>query len=67
MCIGIGSLFLISVFINLGGITGIIPLTGITFPFISQGGSSLLIFSICIGFVLNISADEKKKNYQLNY
>lgn len=61
MCIGIGSLFLISVFINLGGITGIIPLTGITFPFISQGGSSLLIFSICIGFVLNISADEKKK------
>ncbi len=65
MCIGIGSLFLISVFINLGGITGIIPLTGITFPFISQGGSSLLMFSICIGFVLNISADEKKKSYQL--
>ncbi|MGX7196116.1 FtsW/RodA/SpoVE family cell cycle protein [Enterococcus olivae] len=67
MCIGIGALFLISVFINLGGITGVIPLTGITFPFISQGGSSLLMFSICIGFVLNISADEKKKAYQLNY
>ena len=61
MCIGIGSLFLLSVFINLGGITGVIPLTGITFPFISQGGSSLLMFSVCIGFVLNISADEKKK------
>lgn len=61
MCIGIASLFLISIFINLGGITGIIPLTGITFPFISQGGSSLMMFSICIGFVLNISADEKKK------
>ena len=61
MCIGIGSLFLLSIFINLGGITGIIPLTGITFPFISQGGSSLLMFSICIGFVLNISADEKRK------
>jgi len=62
MCIGIGSLFLISVFVNLGGITGIIPLTGITFPFISQGGSSLLMFSISIGFVLNISADEKKQS-----
>lgn len=62
MCIGIGSLFLISVFVNLGGITGIIPLTGITFPFISQGGSSLIMFSVCIGFVLNISADEKKQN-----
>lgn len=67
MCIGIGALFLISVFVNLGGITGVIPLTGITFPFISQGGSSLLMFSICIGFVLNISADEKKKAYQLTY
>lgn len=65
MCLGIGMLFLISVFINLGGITGIIPLTGITFPFISQGGSSLLMFSICIGFVLNISADERRKQYQM--
>ncbi len=65
MCLGIGVLFLVSVFINLGGITGIIPLTGITFPFISQGGSSLLMFSICIGFVLNISADERKKQYRL--
>ncbi|MEG0293326.1 FtsW/RodA/SpoVE family cell cycle protein [Enterococcus sp.] len=65
MCYGIGGLLLISVFVNLGGITGIIPLTGITFPFISQGGSSLLTYSICIGFVLNISADEKRKKYQL--
>lgn len=65
MCLGIGVLFLVSVFVNLGGITGIIPLTGITFPFISQGGSSLLMFSICIGFVLNISAAERKKQYQL--
>lgn len=65
MSIGIGVLFLVSVFVNLGGITGIIPLTGITFPFISQGGSSLLAFSICIGFVLNISADERKKEYGL--
>ncbi len=67
MCMGIGSLFLVSVFVNLGGITGIIPLTGITFPFISQGGSSLLMFSIAVGFVLNISADEKKKMYEETY
>ncbi|MDA9462287.1 FtsW/RodA/SpoVE family cell cycle protein [Enterococcus mundtii] len=62
LCIGIGSMFLIQVFVNLGGITGIIPLTGITFPFLSQGGSSLLMLSICVGFVLNISADEKRKS-----
>ncbi|WP_086347744.1 FtsW/RodA/SpoVE family cell cycle protein [Candidatus Enterococcus clewellii] len=61
LCIGIGAMLLIQVFINLGGITGIIPLTGITFPFLSHGGNSLLIISVSIGFVLNISADEKRQ------
>lgn len=65
LCIGISSMFLIQVFVNLGGITGIIPLTGITFPFLSQGGSSLLMLSICVGFVLNICADEKRKSLGL--
>lgn len=63
MCIGIGALFLVQIFVNLGGVLGIIPLTGVTFPFLSQGGSSLLMLSICIGFVLNISAEEKRKKY----
>lgn len=54
-------MLLIQVFINLGGITGVIPLTGITFPFLSHGGNSLLIISVAIGFVLNISADEKRQ------
>lgn len=63
MCIGIASLFIIQIFINLGGISGIIPLTGITFPFLSQGGSSLLCLSICVGLALNISADEKRQRF----
>lgn len=63
MCIGIGGMILIQTFINIGGITGIIPLTGVTFPFLSQGGSSLITLSIAIGFALNISADEKKNQY----
>lgn len=62
MCIGIGTMLLLQIFINIGGITGIIPLTGVTFPFLSHGGNSLLIVSISIGFVLNISADEKRQN-----
>ncbi|MGY3730521.1 FtsW/RodA/SpoVE family cell cycle protein [Lactococcus termiticola] len=61
MSIGIASLLLIQIFINLGGAIGIIPETGVTFPFISQGGSSFLILSIGIAFVLNISADEKRR------
>lgn len=65
ICLGVGSLFLIQIFINLGGITGLIPLTGITFPFFSQGGSSLIVLSACVGLVLNISSDEKKKKLML--
>lgn len=63
MCIGIAGMILIQTFVNIGGITGIIPLTGVTFPFLSSGGSSLLTLSVGIGFALNISADEKKKHY----
>lgn len=64
MCIGIGSMILLQVFINIGGITGLIPLTGITFPLMSHGGNSLLITSIAVAFVLNISADEKRTQMQ---
>lgn len=67
MCIGIGTMLLIQVFINVGGITGIIPLTGITFPFLSQGGNSLLIISIAVVFVLNISADETRQKLENEY
>jgi cell division protein FtsW len=67
MCIGIGTMLLIQVFINVGGITGLIPLTGITFPFLSHGGNSLLIISIAVAFVLNISADEKRQKLEQEY
>lgn len=42
-------------FINMGVSLGIFPVTGVTLPFISYGGSSLLILSIDIGILLNIS------------
>lgn len=61
MAIGVASLLLIQVFINVGGAIGVIPETGVTFPFLSQGGSSFLVLSVGIGLVLNISADEKRR------
>ncbi|MGM0212888.1 FtsW/RodA/SpoVE family cell cycle protein [Enterococcus sp. AZ109] len=67
ICIGIGSLFLLQVFINLGGLLGLIPLTGITFPFLSQGGNSLLVLSVGVAFALNISADEKRTKLAIEY
>jgi cell division protein FtsW len=61
MAMGVGGIFFSQVLINIGGISGLIPSTGVTFPFLSQGGNSLLILSVGIGFVLNISADEKRR------
>lgn len=60
VCIGVSSAILIQVFVNLGGILGMIPMTGVPFPFMSYGGSNLLTLSIMIGLVLNISANEKR-------
>jgi rod shape determining protein RodA len=51
---GISAMFLFQVFENVGMLLGIMPLTGITLPFISYGGTSLLINMISVGFVLNI-------------
>ncbi|MBM7642552.1 cell division peptidoglycan polymerase FtsW [Streptococcus loxodontisalivarius] len=61
MALGVGSMMLMQVFVNIGGISGVIPSTGVTFPFLSQGGNSLLVLSIAIAFVLNIDANEKRE------
>ncbi len=45
----------ISAMINMMVVLGIIPTTGITLPFISYGGTSLIIFTYSIGVILNIS------------
>lgn len=58
LCIGIASLFMVQGFINLGGVIGLMPITGVTFPFISYGGTSLLVSAIAVGFVANVSAKE---------
>ncbi len=48
---------------NIGMTVGLLPITGITLPFISYGGSSLLSYMIIIGIILNISM-EKARNYK---
>ncbi|AIE59513.1 FtsW/RodA/SpoVE family cell cycle protein [Bacillus methanolicus] len=55
LAIGISSMIGIQSFINLGGISGLIPLTGVPLPFISYGGSSLLQLSIAMGILVNVS------------
>ncbi len=46
---------LIQAILNLSVVIGLIPVTGVTLPFLSYGGSSLLIGMVSIGILLNIS------------
>ena len=57
---GITVLFGIQTFIRVGGVIKMIPLTGITLPFISYGGSSLLSSFISLGILQAISAKESR-------
>ena len=55
ICYGIGLSFFVQVFINIGVVIGLLPVTGITLPIISYGGTSLMMSLSLIALVLNIS------------
>ena len=76
LAIGISAMIGIQASINLGGVTGIIPLTGVPLPFVSYGGSSLVLLMMSAGVLANISAvttyeqkhkTKKESNIQKNH
>lgn len=60
LAIGIGTMIFFQVFINIGMNIGIMPVTGISLPFVSYGGSSLLLNMVCIGILQSIYLRHKK-------
>lgn len=60
LALGIVSVISIQVIINLAVVVGLIPVTGITLPFISYGGSSLVVTLALTGLLINVSKGEKK-------
>ena len=58
---GITSLIFIQAALNIAVVTGLVPNTGITLPFFSFGGTSLVMFLTQIGILLNISKQSVDK------
>jgi rod shape determining protein RodA len=63
LCVGVISTTLFSILQNIGMTIGIMPITGITLPLMSYGGSSVLTNFMAIGLVLNVGMRKKKINF----
>jgi len=59
ICLGIGVMLLVQVFINVGMNIGLLPVTGITLPLVSYGGSSVLATMIGLGIVENVASSRE--------
>lgn len=65
LAIGITSSICIQALVNVMVATGLLPITGITLPFVSYGGSSLVVTLFMVGILLSVSRDRKEEDYEI--
>ncbi|HBT18929.1 MAG TPA: stage V sporulation protein E [Clostridiaceae bacterium] len=63
LAMGITMIFVLQSFINIAVVIGAFPVTGVTLPFISAGGTSLVVNLIAVGVLLNISRQSRRTKY----
>ncbi|WP_164669139.1 putative lipid II flippase FtsW [Virgibacillus doumboii] len=64
LAIGISAMVGVQAFINLGAISGLLPITGVPLPFVSYGGSSLLVMMVAMGIMNNVAKSVKQKEQE---
>ena len=65
ICLGVGSFIFAHIFINLGGMFGVIPLTGVPLPFLSYGGSFVLSLISSLAIVQRINIETKNQKIKI--
>ncbi len=66
MCLGIATYIFLHIFINLGGLFGIIPLTGVPLPFLSYGGTYAISLMCALAVVQRVHMETKLEKFKLN-
>lgn len=64
VCFGVATIIFTETLFNVGGVLGLLPITGVTLPFISYGGSSMIVLTFGVALVLNIAANEKRNRLE---
>lgn len=65
VAVGITFMFAFQVFENIGMTIGIMPVTGITLPFLSYGGSSIITSMLALGIILNVYMRRKRQSFNI--
>ena len=60
---GVASMLLFQVFVNVGMVIGIMPVTGIPLPFISHGGASLVSIALGLGVIQSINIRQQRAEW----
>ena len=64
LAVGVGAMLLFHVFINVGMNMGIAPVTGIPLPFVSYGGTALIIGMVAVGLLESVAVRRKKLQFE---
>ncbi|MCL2461050.1 MAG: FtsW/RodA/SpoVE family cell cycle protein [Defluviitaleaceae bacterium] len=64
ICAGVAIMLAFEVFVNVGVATALVPNTGMPFPFLSSGGSTMVVHMAALGLVLNVGLFKQKSLFQ---